>query len=168
MSIQSSPVLTVTIPAITLRELLDSNDKLRTINETEKQKNLVNEQAIEILKTEKIALNNRCTKLESEKTEEGRLIQLMEEDLQSSKRILQCVCVVTGAILGGGLVLVFPPAGAVIALGGTGSVTTGAAIAAGATGGYIVAPVIHEKTHNALIQQVQNFKATEEVSKKAE
>ncbi|MFI0477620.1 MAG: hypothetical protein ACH349_00630 [Candidatus Rhabdochlamydia sp.] len=38
----------------------------------------------------------------------------------------------------------------------------------GATGGYIVAPVIHEKTHNAFIQQVQNFKATEEVSKKAE
>ncbi len=102
MPTQSSPVLTVTIPSITLRELLDSNHELRTINETEEQKNLVHEQAIEILKTEKIALNNRCTKLESEKTEEGRLIQLMEEDLQSSKRVLQCVCAIAGAILGGG------------------------------------------------------------------
>lgn len=156
-------------PSIALRELLDSNQGLRIISETEKQKNSVHEQAIEILKTEKIALENKCTKLENEKTEKETLIQLMEEDLQSSKRVLQCVCALAGAILGGGLVLAFPPVGAAIALGGTGSaVAGGAALVGGATGGCLIAPVIHEKTHKAIIQQVQNFKTKEEVSKKAE
>ena len=113
-------------------------------------------------------LENRCTKLESEKTEEGRLIQIIEEGLQSSKTTLQWSYAIVGAILSGGLVLTFPPAGAAIALSGTGSVAAGAAVAGGAAGGYIVAPIVHKKTHKEAIQQVQNFKAKQEVSKKVE
>ena len=167
MSIQSSPdSKSIEVCSFTLDKITRRNCELQTTNELERQKNLVYEQTIKILGAKNTELENRWTKLEREKTEEGRLIQIIEEGLQSSKTTLQCVCAVAGAILGGGLVLVFPPAGAAIALAGM-RPAAGVAIAGGATGGCLVAPVIHEKTHNALIQQVQNFKAKEEVFKKA-
>lgn len=169
MSIQSSSVLTITLPLKTIMELKESNCELQ-----KKYKKAVTElkvtlQANEILKNENTELKNDNIKLKGSQTKEETLIQLMEEDLQSSKRVLQCVCAIAGAILGSGLVLAFPPAGAAIALGGTGSAIVGVSTAGAAvTGGCLVAPVIHEKTHKALIQQVQNFKAKKEVSKKAE
>lgn len=172
MSIQSSSdPKTVPMCRFTLDKIKSRNLELQTINELQRQKNLVHERAIEILKAENTELKRD---LNSEKIEKEALIQLIEEDLQSSNRMLQYVCTIAGAILGGGLVLAFPVVAApAIALVGTGSSATGiavagVAVAGGATGGYIVAPVIHEKTHKASIQQVQTFKTKQEVSKKVE
>ncbi|MGB7128086.1 MAG: hypothetical protein WBD50_03225 [Candidatus Rhabdochlamydia sp.] len=168
MSIQSSSVLTITLPLKTIMELKESNCELQKKYKKAVTELKVTQQANEILEAKNTELENRCTKFESEKTENGRFVQLVDENLQSSKRVLQCVCAIAGAILGGGLVLAFPPAGAAIALAGTGPAAAGVALVGGATGGCLVAPIVHEKTNNALIQQVQNFKAKEEVSKKAE
>lgn len=168
MSIQSSSVPTVTLPVKTIRELTESNCELQKKYIKAVTELKVAQQANEILKAKNTELENGCAKLESKKTEEGRLNQLIDDDLQSSKRVLQCICAIAGALLGSGLVLAFPPAGAAIALGGTGSIAgAGAAFAGGATGGCLIAPVVHKKTHNAIIQQVQNFKAKEEALKKA-
>ncbi|QZA59291.1 hypothetical protein [Candidatus Rhabdochlamydia porcellionis] len=168
ISVQNSPIPTITMPVDTFNMMVEGSYNLRIRSEKAEKEEKFGKQANEILKAENIELKNKCTKLERKKTEEGRLIQLIDDDLQSSKGALQYVCAVAGAILGGGLVLAFPPTGAVIALGGTGSAALGAAIAGGATGGYLIAPVVHEKTHKAIIQQVQNFKAKEEASKKVE
>jgi len=174
MSTQSSlGPKTIGVCSFTLDKMISRNCELQEQNKEAITDLRIERQRIEILEAENTVLKNDNTKLKNETTKEETLIQLIDGNLQSSKRVLQCVCAVAGAILGGGLVLVFPPVGAAIALGGTGSAvvgvsTAGAALVAGATGGCIVAPVIHEKTNNALIQQVQNFKEKEEVSKKAE
>lgn len=162
MPVQSSSVLTVTLPSITLKNLLDSNSGLKIEDETHKQENRVKGLALEILKDEKIELKRE---LESEKIEKKRLTQLADEGLQSSKRVLQCVCAIAGALLSGGLVLAFPPTAA-IAFTGTGPAAAGMALAGGATGGCIIAPFVHKKTNNAIIQQIQTLKIKEEVSEK--
>ena len=57
----------------------------------------------------------------------------------------------------------FPAAGAAIGLSATGpTIAAGLALTGGATGGCIIAPVIHEKTSSALIQQIQKLKIEEE------
>ncbi len=117
-----------------------------------------------VLKRDNIQLKNEAIKEET-------LIQLIDENLQSSKRVLQCVCAIGSALLGCGAVLTFPAAagiGAAIAFTGPVPAAAGAALVSGATGGCLVAPVIHNKMNNALIQQVQNFNAKQEISKKVE
>lgn len=169
ISVQNSSIPTITMPVDTFNMMVEGSYNLRIRSEKAEKEEKAGKECIKILEAEIIELKNDNTKLKGSQTKEETLIQLIDGNLQSSKRVLQCVCAVAGAILGGGLVLVFPPVGAAIALAGTGSMAAGgAALVGGATGGYIVAPVIHEKTNNALIQQVQNFKAKEEVSKKAE
>ncbi len=171
MAIQSSPdSKSIEVCSFTLDKITRRNCELQTINELERQKNLVYEQTIKILEAKNTGLEDKCTKFESEKTEKEILIQLIDENLQSSKRVLQYTYAIAGAILGGSAVLVCPPIGAAVALSGTVSavVASGAALAGGAAGGCLVAPVIHEKTNNALIQQVQTFKTNQEVSKKVE
>ncbi|HEV3269801.1 MAG TPA: hypothetical protein VGZ69_04045 [Candidatus Rhabdochlamydia sp.] len=160
--------ITVTLPVDTYNMMLRGVDELIERAEIAEENLDVKEQRIKILETANTVLKNDNTKLKSEKTEEKRLIQLIDEDLQLSKTTLQWSYAIVGAILGGGLVLVCPVAGTAIALAGTGPAAAGAALAGGAAGGCIVAPVVHKKMHKASIQQVQNFKAKEEVSKKAE
>jgi hypothetical protein len=122
-----------------------------------------------------VLLTQRNNFLENENTElrnendilrriEREYKELIKQNLQSSKTTLQYTYAITGAILGSGAVLVCPPIGAAIALSGAGSavVAAGAALVGGATGGFLVAPVIHKKTNNALIQQVQNVIIQEE------
>ncbi|MGL4540039.1 MAG: hypothetical protein ACRCU0_03590 [Candidatus Rhabdochlamydia sp.] len=147
-----------TLPMDTYDRMLLGADELIERAEKAEEKLEVKEQRIKTLEAANTVLKNENIELNREKIRNETLIQLADENLQSSKRVLQCVCAVAGAILGGGLVLAFPPAGVAIA--------GGAAVAGGAAGGYIVAPVIHEKTNNALIQQVQNFNTKQEVSKK--
>lgn len=106
MPVQSSSVPTVTLPSITLKNLLDSNSGLMIENETHKQENRVKDLALEVLKDEKTELKRE---LKNEKIEKKRLTQLADEGLQSSKRVLQYVCAIAGALLSGGLVLAFPP-----------------------------------------------------------
>ncbi|MEK7339175.1 MAG: hypothetical protein WBD50_03480 [Candidatus Rhabdochlamydia sp.] len=168
MLIQNAPNPTTTLPIDTYNMMLRGADELIQRAETAEEKLEAKEQRIKILETENTELKNDNSKLKSETTKEETLIQLVDENLQSSKRVLQCVCAIAGAILGGGLVLVFPVATApAIALAGTGPTAAGIAVAGGAAGGCLVAPVVHKKTNNALIQQVQNFKAKEAASKKA-
>ena len=146
---------TVTLPIDLFNKMIEGGYNLRKRSETTEEEKEIAKQRIKVLEAKEIALKNKCTKFESEKAEKEILIQLIDDDLQSSKRVLQCVCAIAGAILGGGLVLAFPPAGIAIALGGTGSMAAGAAIAGGVTGGCLVAPIIHEKTHKESIQQVK-------------
>ena len=164
---------TVEICVFTLDSMVNRHREVKEENENLKTELKITKQANEILEAKNTKLEQENTELKSKVTREETIMQLADDDLRTSKKVLQCVCAVAGAILGGGLVLAFPPAGAAMALGGTGSAivgvsTAGVALAGGATGGCLVAPVIHERTHKALIQQVQNFKAKEETSKKAE
>ncbi|MGL5263621.1 MAG: hypothetical protein ACRDAI_03465 [Candidatus Rhabdochlamydia sp.] len=169
MPVQNSPVPTVTMPSIAFKKLVDGKFELQKQNKEAEIELKAAQQAIEFLKNENATLKNTCTEFKEAEFKEETLIQLIDENLQSSNRVLQCVCAVAGAILGGGLVLAFPVVAApAIALAGTGPAAAGIAVAGGAAGGYLVAPVIHKKINNELIQQVQNFKAKEEVSKKVE
>lgn len=167
MSVQNSSIPSITMPVDTFNMMVEGSYNLRIRSEKAEKELKAEKQYTKILEAKNTELENRCTKLESKKTEDGRFIQLVDENLQSSKRVLQCVCAIAGAILGGGLVLAFPPAGAAIALAGTGPAAAGVALVGGATGGCLVAPVVHEKTNNALIQQVQSFKTKETAAKKA-
>jgi len=169
MSIQSSPgPKTIGVCSFTLDKMISRNCELQKQNKESIIELKVAQQAYEILEAENTVLKNDNTKLKNETTKEETLIQLIDENLQSSKKVLQYVCTIAGAILGGGLVLAFPPAGAAIVLAGTGPAAAGIALVGGATGGCLVAPIVHEKTNNALIQQVQNFKTKQEISKKVE
>ena len=89
MSVQSSPIPTVTIPSIALRELLDSNCELRKQRKELETELKVMQQKYKILEDKERVLENKSAKLENEKTKEETSIQLMEEDLQSDKR---CPC----------------------------------------------------------------------------
>ncbi|MDR2539618.1 MAG: hypothetical protein LBC45_03310 [Chlamydiales bacterium] len=168
MSIQSSPVPTVTLPSITLKDLLDSNSRLKEEVKIKEQEKIVRDLAFNVLEVENTTLKDENNTLKVEKNKKDLFVQLVDEDLQSSKRVLQYVCAIAGALLGGGLILTFPPAGVPIALGGRTGSMAAAALTGGVTGGYLVAPVLHEKTHKAVIQQIHTFKTKEEAFKKTE
>lgn len=160
-----------TLPMDTYDMMIKVVDELNERAEKAEKEEKAGKLYIKTLKEENITLKNNNNKLESEKIGNETLIQLIDENLQTSNRVLQCACAVAGAILGGSLVLAFPVIAApAIALAGTGPAAAGVAVAGGAgggaVGGCLVAPVIHKKMNNALIQQVQTFKAKEEISKK--
>lgn len=164
MPIQNSPVPTVTIPTITFEKLKKDNCKLKELYKGAITELQAVQQECRILKTENTALKSDNEAL---KTTEKALIQFIDEDLQSSKTTLQYIYTIAGAILGGGAVLTFPAVGAAIAaLGGAGSAAVGvgaagAALAGGAAGGCVVAPFVHKQQHDALTQQIKNFKEQE-------
>ncbi|PWU13251.1 MAG: hypothetical protein C5B45_06480 [Chlamydiae bacterium] len=159
----------VTIPIDLLSDLIENGYNLKRRIETAEEKIEVKDRRIEVLEAENIELKNDNTRLKDKEIKKETFIQLTEEGLQSSKRVLQYVCAISGAILGGGFVLACPAAaGVAVALVGTGPTVAGVALVGGATGGCLVAPAIHEKTQKALVQQLQNFKAKEEISKEAQ
>ncbi|MEK7339298.1 MAG: hypothetical protein WBD50_00300 [Candidatus Rhabdochlamydia sp.] len=164
MFVQSSSApKTVTLPSMTLEKLRRGNCELKEkYKESEKKVELLTHRN-NFLEIENTKLKNDNAQLQGIKNKYKELIQLTNKDLQSSKTTLQYTYAIAGAILGSGAVLV-SPVGAAIALSGAGSavVTAGAALAGGAAGGCLVAPFVHEKQHNELIQEVKNFREQEE------
>lgn len=161
--------LTTTLPMDTYNMMLKGVDELTERAEKAEKEEKAGKLYIKTLKDEITALKNEIIEIRNENIGRETLIQLVDENLQSSKRVLQCVCAIGSALLGCGAVVAFPAAagiGAAIAFAGPVPAAAGAALVSGAAGGYIVAPVIHEKTNNALIQQVHNFKTKKEVAKK--